>query len=261
MSEDTNLFQPPPSYPEAPKNMYYQVPEEKPEPEKMIQLFPWESNAPKPTRVFAHDQPIPLPEFHTTTAAPTPGAESPLPPKATSPQARYKPSNDSWEHYSRSNAWDEDPNIQRYIESLQQARHGRTQVVSGSTYTSSSASSHQRASPLSSSNTTVTTGLPSGHRPSIKLTDFPTEVERPSLPVTPAPIHRNMRIGGADEDADTSSAGLLPAAEGVPSQEDWVGVTVDAFSHLLRATYLLWRSTEPLGTARTAAPTAVAGFR
>ena len=53
-------------------------------------------------------------------------------------------------------------------------------------------------------------------RPSFKLTDFPTEVERPSLPVTPAPIRRPSFWG---EERDESQ---LPAADGVPKQEDWV---------------------------------------
>lgn len=58
--------------------------------------------------------------------------------------------------------------------------------------------------------------LPVGRRPSIILTDFPTEVERPSLPVTPAPIRRPS-FWGEERDA----AGELPRAEGVPEQSDW----------------------------------------
>ena len=50
----------------------------------------------------------------------------------------------------------------------------------------------------------------------MRLTDFPTEFERPSLPVTPAPIRRPSFWG---EERDT--LGNLPAAEGVPRQEDW----------------------------------------
>ncbi|KAJ5586985.1 uncharacterized protein N7459_002750 [Penicillium hispanicum] len=260
MSEDTSLFQPPPSYPEAPKNMYYQVPETKPEPEKVAQLFPWESRAPKPTRVFAHEQPVPRVESPKILAVPESGDYIPSP-ETLPPRAPYEPSADSWEHYSRSNAWDEDPDIRRYIESMQQVRRARTQVVSGSTHTSSSASSHHRGSPSSSSTiSTITTGLASEHRPSIRLTDFPTEVERPSLPVTPAPIQRNRGTSGGGKGNNTSGGDAFPVAGGVPDQEDWVGVTVDAFSHLLRATYLLWRSTESPGPTGTTAPSAVPGF-
>lgn len=50
----------------------------------------------------------------------------------------------------------------------------------------------------------------------MKLTDFPTEIERPSLPVTPAPVRRPS-FWGAERDAQ----GDLPAAEGVPEQSDW----------------------------------------
>ena len=54
----------------------------------------------------------------------------------------------------------------------------------------------------------------------MKLTDFPTEFERPSLPVTPAPVRRPS-FWGAERDAQ----GDLPAAEGVPDQSEWDPVT------------------------------------
>ncbi|KAJ5938819.1 hypothetical protein N7466_001953 [Penicillium verhagenii] len=255
MSEDTALFQPPPSYPEAPKNMYYQVPESKPEPERVTKIFPWENNAPRPTRVFTEEAavvprtPSPeipmLPQQVDSLPIESPQAE----PQIFPIQAPYEPSAETYEQYSRLNAWDEDPEIQRYMGSLQQYRRGKTQVISGSVQASSS---HSRSTSLSTSNfssssTATTTGTSAGHRLSMKLTDFPTEIERPSLPVTPAPIHRVRGLQSDDNDAST-----LPTAEGVPSQEDWVGVTVDAFSHLLRATYLLWRSTESPDAARRA---------
>lgn len=238
MSEDTDLFRPPPSYPEAPKNMYYQVPATKPEPQKLTKLFPWESHAPKPTRVFAQELPIPTVSSEDQLT-PTQIKESNPSPETSTLRARSASSTESWDTYTRSNAWDEDPHIQKYIESMQQARRGHTQVISGSSQSSTS-----QGSPASSF---------SGHRPSIKLTDFPTEVERPSLPVTPAPVQP-----GANEDASAETA--LPTAEGVPDQEDWVGVTVDAFFQILRATYLLWQSTESSGPAGRAAPSAIGSF-
>lgn len=230
MSKDTELFQPPPSYPEAPRNMYYQVPVTRPEPQKLAQLFPWEGRAPKPTRVFAEESP--RPEVSSSNPVPelgTGSTRSAMEP-SLSPQSATQAS-ESWGSYTRSNAWDEDPDIQRYMQSMQQARRGSTQVISGSG---------------SSPPTTATDHIPvpASSRPSIKLTDFPTEVERPSLPVTPAPIRRSFFGEEDEDDGDTGMA--LPNAEGVPNQEDWVGVTADAFSHLLRATYLLWRSTESL---------------
>lgn len=243
MSDDTNLFQPPQSYPEAPKNMYYEVPAKEPEPQRLTQIFPWESRAPKPTRVFAHEQTVPTIPPHEQDAPPQRDAFSPP------SQARYEAPTESWASYSRSNAWDEDPHIQRYIESITDARRAKTQVIAGSAQPS--------AEPAQASSLT---GPASGHRPSIKLTDFPTEAERPSLPVTPAPIQRRAS-GNGDGDGPAeervSAATTLPAAEGIPSQKDWVGVTAEAFSHVLRATYLLWRSTESPGPARRAPTVAV----
>lgn len=245
MSEDTNLFQPPSSYPEAPKNMYYQVPAKKPEPKQLTQIFPWESRAPKPTRVFADEPTVPAVPPQEEVAPPQTSVPS-VPAHVSQPQTRKESLTESWESYSRSNAWDEDPYIQRYIESMTQARRAKTQVISGTSQPTTEATT-----------STSPTGPAPGHWPSIKLTDFPTEVERPSLPVTPAPIARKPSGDGQVEGQDPSAATALPAAEGVPSQEDWVGVTVEAFSHLLRATYLLWRSTESPGPARRAPPATV----
>jgi glycogenin len=57
-----------------------------------------------------------------------------------------------------------------------------------------------------------------------KLTDFPTAVERPSLPVTPAPIRRPKFWGAGDPGIgdEGESDGQLPAADGVPEQSEWV---------------------------------------
>ncbi|KAJ5625541.1 hypothetical protein N7510_001850 [Penicillium lagena] len=206
MSRDTELFQPPPSYPEAPRNMYYQVPVTRPEPRKLAQLFPWESRAPKPTRVFAEELPRPEVSYPDPTPELVTGTAKSAMDPSLSPQSAMQAS-ESWDSYSRSNAWDEDPDIQRYMHSMQEARCGRPQVISGS-----------GSSPPTGS-ATDHIPVPASSRPSIKLTDFPTEVERPSLPVTPAPIHRSF-FGEADED-DEDSATALPNAEGVPSQEDW----------------------------------------
>ncbi|KAJ5960279.1 uncharacterized protein N7479_007429 [Penicillium vulpinum] len=200
MSEDTHLFQPPSSYPEAPKNMWYQVPA-KPEP-KPTTVFPWESHAPKPTRVFAEEAPLELvetsaipeePEQHSLPSEPTPPGPSP-----SYTRVPFEPSAESWQTYTRSNAWDEDPEIQRYIETIQ-ARRSKSQVTS----------------PGANSDSPGKSPPTPGSRPSTKITDFPTEVERPSLPVTPAPIRRTSYGDEASGTAD------LPAAEGVPSQEEW----------------------------------------
>lgn len=49
----------------------------------------------------------------------------------------------------------------------------------------------------------------------MRLTDFPTEFERPSLPVTPSA--RRPSFWGEERDQE----GRLPGAEGVPRQQDW----------------------------------------
>src|SRR5271154_3815591 len=98
-----------------------------------------------------------------------------------------------WQTYG--NAWDDMPEIERYVQALAQHRRGPVQVL------------HQ----------TARAGGSNDRRPSMKVTDFPTEIERPSLPVTPAPIRRPSFWG---EERD--ELGQLPAADGVPKQEEWV---------------------------------------
>lgn len=117
---------------------------------------------------------------------------------------------DPWNSFSRANAWDEVPEIGRYVEGLQKRRRSKSRggVTSSGSATSPSAAAETLQTPRV-----------------LKVTDFPTEVERPSLPVTPAPIKRPSFWG---EDNDRFSAAdkahPLPAAEGVPSQSDWVCV-------------------------------------
>ncbi|KAJ5477347.1 hypothetical protein N7539_007491 [Penicillium diatomitis] len=212
MSEDTTLFRPPPSYPEAPKNMYYQVPPTKPEPQRLTKIFPWESHAPKPTRVFAAEPSLPL---SSPPNEPQP-TKSPSPPVGLPLRAPYEPSAETWDAYSRSNAWDEDPDIQRYIASIQQPRRARTQVLSGSSQASTSS---QTSRNQTRSFATTITEPDYDQRPSVILTNMPSEVERPVLPVTPAPIERRGYIGDDEKEAPDSDA--LPAAAGVPDQQDW----------------------------------------
>ncbi|BCS23823.1 glycogenin [Aspergillus puulaauensis] len=237
MSDDNQLFQPPASYPEAPKNMYYQVPAVKPEPKKLTQIFPWEQTAPRPTRVFADEQPqiqrLPSP---ISAKEDSRTSQSSHPTSWTS-EVPSLPS-ESWDTYSRSNAWDEVPEIQQYIQSIQGPRKGSVQVLSGG--------------PSQQNTSTPTPTRQPGPNIGTRITDFPSETERPSLPVTPAPIHRAPATGSPDEFTKKQ----LPAAEGVPSQEDWVGLTVDVFLHLLRATYLYWEFTESFSPSRAVAPAA-----
>ena len=206
MSQDTQLFQPPRNYPEAPKDMWYQVPPTPLAAQKPAPIFPWETKALKATRVFLDETP----------SSPEPSGASPHAPPAviekTSTSAEDSPStpttklpgSDPWQAFSRSNAWDDLPAIDRYLQALSQARKGKIQVI----HPSVPESSEGELSPPAED---------PPRRPSMKLTDFPTEIERPSLPVTPAP-RRRPTFWGEERD----EVGELPPAEGVPKQEDWV---------------------------------------
>ncbi|KIW76054.1 hypothetical protein Z517_10799 [Fonsecaea pedrosoi CBS 271.37] len=216
MSSETTLFQPPSHYPEAPKDMWYQVPEKVPEPEKPKPIFPWETRAPKPTRVFPQPrQPSPPPppppepeaivsEEVTTPSAATDDTGATEESVTTPPQAPV----DLWASFQqRSNAWDDMPEIERYVQAISQPRKGKIQVLYNTL---------GQRSPRNTSGATTPTER-DRRRPSIKLTDFPTKDERPSLPVTPAPIRRPT-FWGEEKDEE----GTLPTAEGVPKQAEWV---------------------------------------
>lgn len=192
MSADRSLFHAPATYPKPPSNMWYEVPKtpvgDRPKP-----IFPWEENQAKPTRVFAEDivsDPEPSIVSTDEDTQPDSGVVTPTI-QVTSPEP--------FASYSRTNAWDEIPEIERYMNSLQ-ARRAKVQILYQASQTPTSRG----------------TDLPQPRRSSMILTDFPTEIERPSLPVTPAPVRRPSFWG---EDHD--SLGHMPAAEGVPRQEDW----------------------------------------
>ncbi|KAF2175676.1 glycosyltransferase family 8 protein [Zopfia rhizophila CBS 207.26] len=249
-SESRQLFQAPQSYPEPPKDMWYEVPETKPTPaEKPKPIFPWEREReqPKATRVFAEDlalEPTPAPALAPALApapapapalapapAPVPTAQTAMstthpfstvhyeeggepkldevdaagltsPPRSASP----KTADEQWQAFQQSNvnAWDSVPGIDTYVRAIMeaQARRGKSQVLS------QAGGSEEILSPSVSLKE---------RRESLIITDFPSAVERPSLPVTPAPVRRPTFWG---EERD--EAGELPAAEGVPDQADWV---------------------------------------
>ena len=202
MSNDRNLFRAPEKYPEAPKDMYYQVPPKAPTVERPKPIFPWEEQQPKPTRVFAEDRVAP-PSEATPSMITDDGTqdEGKLTPTTPTIQVTAEP----FASYSRTNAWDEVPEIERYISNLPQNRRGKIQVLMNTAVVGESESTS--GEPDSS---------PQRRRSSMKLTDFPSEIERPSLPVTPAPVRRPS-FWGRERDA----SGELPGAEGVPEQADW----------------------------------------
>ncbi|TPX15175.1 uncharacterized protein E0L32_004733 [Thyridium curvatum] len=234
MSSDVTHFVAPERYPSPPKNMWYEVPKDPPAPprQKPAAIFPWERHQTRASRVFLSDEPEVehVPEGSTTettgqssasfgvrapaeqSVTETSSAEQKSEPVTpTTPTIHVTPS-DPWSSFTRSNAWDDVPAIERYVDSLQKHRRGKslgTPVKLGGVGAG-------RRGPDALEEAIKRRGS--------KVTDFPSEVERPSLPVTPAPVRRPKFWGGGasgfgdDEDEDDQ---LLPAAEGVPRQTDW----------------------------------------
>jgi glycogenin glucosyltransferase len=206
--------------------MYYEVPKT-PTYQKPTPIFPWEKDASKPSRVFPEDNEQTIIEPVSSESASAPVEEDKAV-RPITPTISLTPA-DPWQTYTRGNAWDDIPEIERYIGSLQKNRKGNIQVLQGY-----GAGIEQVSSP-------------GGRRQSMKLTDFPTELERPSLPVTPAPIRRPSFWGEERDDE-----GELPAAEGVPSQEEWVRALVPLIVTWLNFNrILLLSSSNSLGGSQT----------
>ncbi|KAJ8110154.1 hypothetical protein OPT61_g6929 [Boeremia exigua] len=237
-NDSKQLFKAPAAYPEPPRDMWYQVPETKPEPYQPPKpIFPWEKepSRPKPTRIFAEDYPPKPTPAPVPAPAPIPAdevsefeASPPTSQSATThhenaqdqwtrakptrvwrddpPDFKPRTAEESWQAFSHNsaNAWDSVPGIDSYVRSIMdsQTRRGKVQVLQQTTGTD------DIGSPTLSRK---------DRRESLILTDFPSEVERPSLPVTPAPLRRPTFWG---EERD--EAGDLPVAEGVPDQNEWV---------------------------------------
>ena len=218
-ASDPTPFKAPERYPDPPKDMYYEVPKT-PTYQKPTPIFPWEKDAAKPTRVFPEDNVEVTRELGKEPAAAPTDEEQAVTP--TTPTIHLT-SADPWQTYTRGNAWDDIPEIERYIGSLQKNRKGNIQVLQGYGSGIEQVSS------------------PGGRRQSMRLTDFPTELERPSLPVTPAPIRRPSFWGEEREEE-----GELPAAEGVPSQEEWVRALVPLIVMWLNFNRILLRSSSAL---------------
>ncbi|KAL8801516.1 MAG: hypothetical protein Q9182_004419 [Xanthomendoza sp. 2 TL-2023] len=206
MSTDRNFFQPPSSYPEPPKDVSYQVPPIPPTAERPKMIFPWEAYQTKANRVFP-DDPRPSSSGSAPSATTDAGsqAETASPP---TPTVQVRSSN-PFANFSWTNVWDGMPEIERYMANLPQ--HLRPRELRAYHHRGTSTPDDLEAFASRS-----TTEDPSSRRPSMRLTDFPTEFERPSLPVTPNPSRRPI-FWGEERDA----AGALPHAEGVPDQADW----------------------------------------
>lgn len=181
--------------------MWFEVPKEKPAyvEARPPPIFPWEQREiVKPTRVFADD-------YHSPVQTPLVENAEGEPVTPTTPTIKIT-SEEPWSAYESRNAWDQVAGIDTYVRALNK----RNKSVAGGA---------QRPGPSESitSPTADPTATPFERRESIILTDFPSEIDRPSLPVTPAPMRRAMFWG---EERD--EAGKLPSAEGVPDQADWV---------------------------------------
>ncbi|PNS16017.1 Glycogenin-1 [Sphaceloma murrayae] len=228
---DPTPYQAPQSYPDPPKDMWFEVPKEKPLPPatKPKAIFPWEERpVAKPTRVFVEDALL-APAATTdddpglsrsttndkdseaaTPATPTIKINDELP-QTMAPQTR--------------NAWDDVAGIDTYVRELNkwQRLRGKLQVLSHDNISQSPASEvtnpmeNKVLSPTDEITEITGSALPSRERrESLILTKFPSAEERPSLPVTPAPIKRTSFWG-----AERNEEGQLPTAEGVPDQADW----------------------------------------
>lgn len=99
----------------------------------------------------------------------------------------------SWTTYSRGNAWDEVPGISKYADAVEKRHRSSSRGKEGEENDDEDDEQEEIQRPF-------------------KVTDFPTEAERPSLPVTPAPVPRGRDAAGK----------ALPEAVGVPSQSEWV---------------------------------------
>lgn len=131
-----------------------------------------------------------------------------------------QPANESpWELFDArtKNAWDDIMGIESYVRALSahQKNRGKVQVLQMQPPPQA-----DQTGPLAPTNEAEAEELiekVKERRESLILTDFPTAIERPSLPVTPAPVRRATFWSGEKEGEDQ-----LPPAEGVVSQEDWV---------------------------------------
>lgn len=215
---DPEPFRPPPVYPAPPKDMWYSVPEQPKAEQKLQPIFPWEEREQqKPTRRFIEDVPLPPPP------APQPEPAHYLDELEVTSDDKDEPTTptirvhgpDPWAAFAQNkNAWDDVGGIENYVRALTafQKNRGKVQVVQENV-----PSQQHVLSPSNEPDPEELIEKVRERRESLILTDFPTAVERPSLPVTPAP-RRRPSFWGEERDHE----GELPPAQGVPDQADWV---------------------------------------
>lgn len=226
---DPTPFQPPASYPEPPKDMWYEVPKEKraPREARPNPIFPWEQREQsRPTRVFIEDQYI-EPTHPTLETSVAGGADEETKEETFTPTTPTIKINDEFPPVNDPvprNAWDDVAGIGEYVRQLSQFQRlrGKLQVLSHQPRQSQSPSVANVENPMEAAGaranqTGASEAAQDGRRESLILTDFPTASERPSLPVTPAPIRRTVFWG-----EERNAQGKLPGADGVPDQTEWV---------------------------------------
>lgn len=221
-NNDPKPFRPPHSYAEPPKDMYYSVPSTKPKVEdKPPPIFPWERRDQKPSRTWVEDEPAPLPKEPVLDLEATGLDEFAVSVEPTGHTqtaiAAVNASEAPWQTFGavNKNAWDDVSGIGDYVRALTASQKNRGGVQVLSSADTSQVPGHV-LSPGQDSHHAEFMERVSHRRESLILTDFPSVIERPSLPVTPAPIRRpNFWDGRRDGESD------MPAAEGVPDQADW----------------------------------------
>lgn len=135
--------------------------------------------------------------------------QSPVIDPETKIEQQLSPQPPSWQTYTHSNAWDEVPGIQQYVQSIEDARA-------------------REAKPRTDAATTTATNSSNTHE------DVWSGSKRLSSD--------GGGGGGGERTSDTSlsSAGVLGQKIGVDALDDWVSVTADGFLDLVRVTYLYW---------------------
>lgn len=227
-STDPAPFQPPREYPEPPKDMWFEVPKEKPRPsEKPPPIFPWEEReVPKPSRVFVDDRPpSPPPKPESPPLALADEFEVTADDKSSTPTTpTIKIQEEPWAKFGNvnRNAWDEVEGIDHYVRAFSSWQKNRGKPKKATT---PSQEEQNILSPTNEPDPAELVDKVRKRRESLLLTDFPSAIERPSLPVTPAPRRRST-FWGEERDEE-----VLPAAEGVPDQADWVCPNCGFHSH------------------------------
>jgi glycogenin glucosyltransferase len=115
-----------------------------------------------------------------------------------------------WQAFTRSNAWDDVPEINEYVSGMQPPRKQQASLA-GHSLLPTGAAAHADGDAEDEHN------APPIRFRALRVTDFPGD--RPSLPVTPAPVRRDNYWGSAPMAADGEQR--LPTAEGVPAQAEW----------------------------------------